>query len=204
LTKICRANEICCEVTMGPSIIDCFAPVNGTCPLGCAACVCSASATPIATPQGDRPIAELREGDPIYSVHRGALAAVPIRRVHREPVSGPHRMVELRLAHGVVLYISPRHPTADGRTFGDLVPGDLLDGVPVVGASLVPYRESFTYDLLPDSDTGTYFAGGVLIASTLTGPPRARTTGMGALCARTSGPPRDRPISREAGAGRRD
>jgi len=32
---------------------------------------------------------------------------------------------------------------------------------------LVGYAEPFTYDILPESDSGMYFAGGVLIGSTL-------------------------------------
>jgi hypothetical protein len=154
-------------VTLGPSVTNCFEPVNGTCPTGCADCVCAAPTTPIATPGGDRPIAELKVGDLVYSVDHGALAVVPIRMVHRQPVTGSHRVVELKLAHGATLRISPRHPTADGRHFSDLVRGDLVDGVRVIGARLVDYDQPFTYDILPDSDSGTYFAGGTLIGSTL-------------------------------------
>jgi len=44
---------------------------------------------------------------------------------------------------------------------------DGSDGVRVVAASVVPYAHDATYDILPDSDTGTYFAGGILIGSTL-------------------------------------
>ncbi len=83
--------------------------------------------------------------------------------MHRQPVTGSHRVVELQLAHGPTLRISPRHPTADGRHFADLAPGDLVDGVRVIGARLVDYDQPFTYDILPDSDSGTYFAGGTLI-----------------------------------------
>lgn len=71
------------------------------------------------------------------------------------------------LASGVVLSISPGHPTADGRTFADLRVGDRLDGVAVREARVVPYMHEFTHDILPDSETGTYFAGGVQIGSTL-------------------------------------
>jgi hypothetical protein len=169
-------------VTQGPSVIACFDPVNGTCPTGCAACVCTAPTTPIATPAGDRPISELHVGDLVYSMDRGQLALVPIARVHREPVTSTHRMVELRLAHGVSLLVSPSHPTADGRTFGALAAGDRLDGVPVAGARLVGYDQPFTYDILPASDSGTYFAGGVLIGSTL-----ARSQGGGQLTERSAG-----------------
>jgi hypothetical protein len=66
-----------------------------------------------------------------------------------------------------VLDISALHPTADGRTFGDLRDGDLLGGVDILRTAIVPYEHAFTYDVLPDSDTGAYFAGGVLIGSTL-------------------------------------
>ena len=76
-------------------------------------------------------------------------------------------MVELKLAHGATIRISPRHPTGDGRHFGALAVGDTVDGVRVIGASLVDYAEPFTYDILPESDSGMYFAGGVLIGSTL-------------------------------------
>jgi hypothetical protein len=68
---------------------------------------------------------------------------------------------------GAVLEISGVHPTADGRTLGALRVGDELDGLRVVGASVIPFAHDATYDILPDSDTGTYFAAGVLIGSTL-------------------------------------
>jgi hypothetical protein len=170
----CATGQLCCSVTQGPSFTGCFDPVNGTCPTGCASCVCTAPTTPIATPSGERPIADLRAGDLVYSIDRGRLAVVPIARVHREPVTSAHHMVELRLAHGAVLLVSPSHPTADGRLFGDLAAGDRLDGVAVTGARVVGYDQPYTFDILPASDTGAYFAGGVLIGSTL-----ARSEGIG-------------------------
>jgi hypothetical protein len=94
------------------------------------------------------------------------VAEVPILRVARVPASH-HTVVRLVVATGVVLEISALHPTADGRTFGALRAGDQLDGVDVVASNVVPYEHSFTYDILPDSDTGAYFAGGLLIGSTL-------------------------------------
>jgi len=50
------------------------------------------------------------------------------------------------------------------------------DGVRVLDARLVDYDEGFTYDILPASDSGTYFAGGALIGSTLVDRPRDITT----------------------------
>jgi hypothetical protein len=109
-------------------------------------------------------------GDLVYSVHHGKLVTVPIVLINRVPVTGLHHMVEVRLRTGRVLSISPSHPTADGRTFADLSKGDALDGVALEAVRRVPYTEAYTYDILPDSDSGTYFAGGVLIGTTLAAP----------------------------------
>ncbi len=73
----------------------------------------------------------------------------------------------LSIDDGAILEISPGHPTADGRTFADLRTGGLLDGHTITSVEVVPYRHPFTYDILPASSTGFYFAGGALIGSTL-------------------------------------
>jgi hypothetical protein len=85
--------------------------------------------------------------------------------------------MQVTLSNGVQLRISAPHPTADGRNFGELRAGDTLDGMGIVGAESVPYAYPFTYDILPDSDTGTYVAGGALIGSTL-GPVRGDSAGV--------------------------
>src|SRR5271170_849205 len=123
-------------------------PVGGTCPVGCTGCVCASPDTPIATPRGDRPIADLAVGDLVYTVDHDAIVAVPVLRVNRAPVHD-HHVVRVTLASGRVLEVSPRHPTADGRTFGDLHAGDTLDHDTVTQAELVPYELPFTYDILP-------------------------------------------------------
>jgi hypothetical protein len=164
----CTAGELCCNIP-GPVVTNsptCAPPVDGTCPGGCTGCVCASPDTPIATPNGDRPIAELAVGDLVYSVDHDAVVTVPIVQVNRTPVHD-HRVVRVHLASGALLEISPGHPTADGRTFADLHAGDTLDQVGVASAELVPYRYGFTYDILPDSSTHAYFAGGALIGSTL-------------------------------------
>ena len=128
--------------------------------------VCAAPDTLIATPSGERPIADLRPGDLVYSVDGASLKPVPILMVTKTPVSN-HRVVELETADGSRMDISPGHPTADGRRFADLRSGDRLDGALIVSARIVPYRFAFTYDILPASDTATYVAFGKLIGSTL-------------------------------------
>jgi hypothetical protein len=76
-------------------------------------------------------------------------------------------VVQLRLADGRAVDVSPGHPTADGRTVGDLSADDDYDGAVVVSAELVPYEGEATFDVLPAGPTGIYWANGVLLGSTL-------------------------------------
>ena len=94
------------------------------------------------------------------------MVAVPIARTNRIAAQG-HVVRRVVLATGAVLEISAPHPTADGRLFGSLRAGDSLDGIAIAEAATIAYAHDYTYDILPDSDTGAYFAGGALIGSTL-------------------------------------
>jgi hypothetical protein len=132
--------------------------------------VCASPDTPIATPEGDRSIADLNVGDLVYSVDGDAIRSVPILRVGRTPVLD-HRIVRVRLAGGRTLEISAGRPTADGRTFAALKVGATLDGAVIDFVETIPYSHSYTYDILPASTSGDYFAGGLRIGSTLTGRP---------------------------------
>lgn len=104
----------------------------------------------------------------MLSVDHGRVVAVPISEAHRTPARN-HHVVRVELESGSVLEISAPHPTADGRSFGDLREDDALGGVRIRHVTVVEYTHAFTYDILPASDSGTYFAGGVLIGSTLGG-----------------------------------
>jgi hypothetical protein len=109
-------------------------------------------------------------GDLVYSVDDEAIVAVPILRVGSTPVAR-HHVMRVTLTDGSVLEISPGHPTADGRTFADLVPGAALDDSHhVLSAERVPYRHDRTYDILPATKSGSYFASGARIGSTLARP----------------------------------
>jgi hypothetical protein len=105
-------------------------------------------------------------GDLVYSVDDAAIRAVVVAKVRRQAVQN-HHVVQVVTSEGRTLHISAPHPTADGRTFGELRAGAQLDGHLVESVKVVPYAPSFTYDILPDSDSGTYFAAGMQIGSTL-------------------------------------
>jgi hypothetical protein len=164
----CATGELCCTVP-GPvgDMTSCLPPdENGTCPTGCATCQCNSPETPIATPDGERRIADIRVGDLVYSVHDGAIVAVPVVAVQRVPAPA-HVVRRVTLEGGRVLEVSAAHPTADGRHFSDLRAGGELDGIPIVAASTIPFAHDATFDILPASSTGTYFAAGARIGSTL-------------------------------------
>ena len=76
--------------------------------------------------------------------------------------------MRITLATGQVIEMSPGHPTADGRTFAELGAGDLLDPQSaILQTALVPYAHDRTYDILPGSSSGVYFAAGAMVGSTL-------------------------------------
>lgn len=66
-------------------------------------------------------------------------------------------------------------PAIPARSHGALAIGDRLGGATVVGLASVPYPFDATYDILPDSDSGAYFAAGALVGSTLAGQYQDRT-----------------------------
>lgn len=165
-SECCGAGQLCCLVNQGPSILGCFEPVNGTCPVGCPDCDCAAPDTPIATPSGERPIASLSVGDLVYSVDEHGIVVVPIVQVNRVSVEN-HHVIHVLLRDGTELRISPRHPLFGSGVFGDLAKGSTLGEKKVLEATPVPYDLPYTYDILPGSSTGAYFAGGALIGSTL-------------------------------------
>ena len=144
--------------------------------------ICAAPETPIATPDGERPIASLHVGDLVLSLEGGAVVAVPVALAGSTPVSR-HGVTRVTLETGRTLEVSPGHPLADGTHFADLAPGTRLgvEGPLVRAVELVPYRHDRTYDILPASSTGTYRVAGAWVRSTLrgsssTGAPGARVS----------------------------
>jgi hypothetical protein len=131
--------------------------------------ICLAATTLIATPDGGVLVTDVRAGMVVWTESSdGSRVAARVIDVGSTPVPSGHLMVHLTLADGRVLLASPGHRTADGRPLGTLSPGDRLDGSTIVRWELVPYGSDRTYDLLPAGPTGTYWANGILLASTLT------------------------------------
>ena len=130
--------------------------------------ICLAEDTLIDTPQGRAPITQLRRGTPVWTLDAaGHRQEAVIAKVGSTTTPAWHEVVHLVLNDGRELWVSPGHPTADGRRVGDLAAGDLLDGSSVAAAYRVPYAGTATFDLLPSGPTGTYWANGILLGSTL-------------------------------------
>lgn len=130
--------------------------------------ICLSVGTLIDTPYGPMKVTQLTPGMEVWtSTKEGARVAAPIIETGSTVVPKSHMMVHLRLVDGRELWASPGHPTADGMTLGRLAVGSLLDGSQVTVWELVPYGAARTYDLLPAGPTGTYWANGILLGSTL-------------------------------------
>jgi hypothetical protein len=130
--------------------------------------ICLARGTRIATPSGDVAVEDLRVGEVVWTRDAsGARVAAPLVEIGSTTVPATHRVVQLRLSDGRAVDVSPGHPTADGRQVGDLAAGDVYDGAAVVSAELIPYAGGATFDVLPAGATGTYWANGVLLGSTI-------------------------------------
>ena len=136
---------------------------NGpTCP------ICLARGALIDTPAGPLRVERLREGDAVWTVDAGGWRVPGVVTALGGMIApAGHQVVHLVLADGREVWVSPGHPTADGRRVGDLRPGDELDGARVVSAELEAYRGGTTFDLLPSGATGAYWANGILLGSTL-------------------------------------
>jgi hypothetical protein len=169
------------DILVGPAATGAYTQIVGTitsagaievqqrAPAGPPNCpICLARGTLIDTPDGAVAVEALRPGMAVWSVDRaGRRLAGVVLRVGSAAVPPTHRVVNLALADGRWLTVSPGHPLPDGRRLGDLRPGDTLDGSLVVRADLLPYDQPSTFDLLPSGGTGFYWAGGILVASTL-------------------------------------
>ncbi len=113
-------------------------------------------------------VEDLRVGDAIWTTdERGDRVAAPLVAIGSTPVPATHEVVRLALDDGRVMLVSPGHPTADGRRVGDLVVGDALDGSRVIRTERSRYGGGATFDVLPASASGAYWANGVLLGSTL-------------------------------------
>jgi hypothetical protein len=139
-----------------------------TCP------ICLAKGTLIETPGGPVPVERLQPGMLVWSMGaEGGRVAVSISQTTSNQVPNGFRLIHITLADGRSLSASPQHPTAEGRGLGSYLAGEVLDGTRLSNIEYIDYDQGFTFDILPDSPTGCYWANGVLLKSSLSVPATA-------------------------------
>ncbi len=133
--------------------------------------ICLARGTRIATPAGERPVEDLRPGMAVWTVDGSGRRVIGrVMAVGSTPVPATHRVVHLVLSDGRTVDVSPGHQLPDGRRLGDLRPGEPVDGATVVSAELGTLRRRGDVRRPPSGPTGTYWANGIRLASTLKSP----------------------------------
>lgn len=130
--------------------------------------ICLASNTEISTPSGEINVKDVRVGMQVWSLNeKGERVDSAVVRVTKTSVPSTHKVVHLILSDGRKVWVSPGHPAAEGKTVRELTTGAIYDSARIRSAELVPYWDAATYDILPDTAGGLYWANGILLKSTL-------------------------------------
>ena len=130
--------------------------------------ICLARGTMIDTPDGPIAVERLRLGDPIWTLDAtGRRVRGTVIALGSTTAPADHHVIRLTLADGRTVTASPGHPLADGRTFGALALGALVDGSRIVGLVPEPYSGGETFDIVASGATGLYLSDGIPLGSTL-------------------------------------
>lgn len=132
--------------------------------------ICLASNTAISTPHEEINVRAIKAGMKVWSVgeNREKVESTVIK-IAKTLAPSTHNVMHLVFSDGRELWVSPDHSTADGKLVSDLKVGGFYDGAEITVAELVSYWDNATYDILPDTASGLYWANGVLLKSTLGG-----------------------------------
>lgn len=130
--------------------------------------ICLASNTNISTPNGDINVKNIKVGMHVWSLNKkGEKVVSTVIKISNTDVLKTHKVVHLVLSDKREVWVSANHPTINGLYVGKLKVGDIYDGFKVLTSELINYWDNKTYDILPDSETGYYWANGILLGSTI-------------------------------------
>jgi hypothetical protein len=130
--------------------------------------ICLSGNTYIDTPNGSVNVKDLKEGMAVWTSDKsGSRHAALILRTSKAEVPRDFQLVYIVLDDGRQLFASPGHPLADGRILDNIKEGDIVDDHTVVIARRIPYEGPYTYDILPSGETGSYWANGIPVRSSL-------------------------------------
>ncbi|MFA6214963.1 MAG: Hint domain-containing protein [Patescibacteria group bacterium] len=130
--------------------------------------ICLASNTKISTPNGEVNIRDIKIGMPVWSLDsKGKRIVSKVITVSHTPTPKTHKVIHLVLNDKREVWASFNHPTVNGLPIGSLKMGETYNGGQIIKTELILYWDTATYDLLPNSDTGYYWANKILLGSTL-------------------------------------
>jgi hypothetical protein len=130
--------------------------------------ICLALGTTIDTPNGPVAVEGIRLGDPIWTLDAaGRRVAGTVIALGSTTAPAGHEVIRLTMADGRSVTASPGHPLADGRSFGSLAVGDLVDGSAITSLEALAYSGGATFDLVASGATGIYFSDGIPLRTTL-------------------------------------
>ncbi|MBI3485779.1 hypothetical protein HY025_02430 [Candidatus Daviesbacteria bacterium] len=130
--------------------------------------VCLSADTLIDTPDGLVAVQDFKAGMKVWTVNeKNQREQAVILKTSQSKVPVDHQMIHLILKDGRSLLGSLNHRLADGRRLADLQIGANVDNSLVEKVEKLPYKDEFTYDILPAGSTGKYFANGIALQSTL-------------------------------------
>jgi len=133
--------------------------------------ICLAAGTLIDTPSGAVRVENVHVGDQVWTMNEaGKRVSAIILKTGSVQVPATHQVIHVILSDGRELWVSPGHPTSDGRRVADLEEGDVLDDAHVALVERLRYQGTATFDILPSGSTGFYWANGILLGSTLKEP----------------------------------
>lgn len=132
-------------------------------------CKCLPEFAKVSCPRGEVNINELNTGDTVWTKNKdGKKIAMPVLIANKVAVSDAHLMVHIDLADGRNIQVTAGHPSSvNDKIMGDFEIGDYCDGSIIVNKYEMIYSEKFTYDILPEGETGFYWINGILLGSTL-------------------------------------
>ncbi|MDW3652846.1 MAG: Hint domain-containing protein [Bacteroidia bacterium] len=134
-------------------------------------CLCLSPETMIATPEGEKAVSSLKEGDWVITQNLSKqIEAQPIIWFRKAQVLDDHKMLHLCLEDGKEVRLSPSHPDQSYNAMKKLKVGDYYNGVRILSSQVLPYGETHTWDILPGGTTGLYKANGIWVGSTLFSP----------------------------------
>jgi hypothetical protein len=132
--------------------------------------ICLSKGTLIDTPGGPVPVEQVLQGMAVWTVDAsGKRSPASVINTRIIPLPPTIMLVRVELNDGRTVTASPGHMSADGLALGDYKVGDTLDRGTVISTDYVTDDGLATYDLLPDGQTGLYWANGILLKSTLAG-----------------------------------